>query len=101
MSIAAIKIATGIETANCSSCAYLGRESDGGEPEYSVSWPVCEKFPRYEYLKSFPFKKEMACWHPDFWDSKFANEIRTADNEEVNELCDRFRAAVEEAERAA
>jgi hypothetical protein len=94
MSIAAIKIATGIECANCSTCRNLGQESDGGEPEYSISWDVCNKFPRYEHLKSFPFRKEMDCWQPDFWYSKFAKEIRTGQDEEVLSLIAKYRDAL-------
>jgi hypothetical protein len=97
MSIDAIKIATGIECANCSTCCYLGSESDGGEPEYSTSWPVCRKFPQYEYLKSFPFRKEMRCWEPEFWVSKFAEEIRTGEDAEVLSKIGEFAAARDKA----
>lgn len=74
-----VKEATGIERANCENCANLGSESDGGEPEYSVSWPVCHKFERYEHLKPFPFKTEQKCWEPDFWASKFTDMVDGSD----------------------
>lgn len=74
-----MKAAMGIQCANCETCAYLGNESDGGEPECSVSWPVCEKFERYEHLKPFPFKTEQKCWEPDFWVSKFTDNIDGSD----------------------
>lgn len=95
MNTIAIKALTGIDCANCSTCAHLGSESDGGFPEYSMSWPVCREHPHYENLKSFPFKKEMKCWWPDFWQSKFAEEIRTGEQEEVMGLIGKFRAAIE------
>ena len=70
-----IKERLGIDKANCHSCIYLGSDNDGGEPEYSVSWPVCTKFERYQYLKPFPFNTEQKCWQPDFWQSKFTKLI--------------------------
>jgi hypothetical protein len=70
---AAVKAATGIEVANCQTCHYLGSESDGAE--YSTGWPSCGKVDRYQWLKSFPFKKEMRCWEPSFWHSKFAEHF--------------------------
>lgn len=71
--------AMGINVANCASCVHLGSEDDGGEPEYSISWPTCNKVERYQYLKSFPFKKEMKCWSPEFWHSKFADMVDGSD----------------------
>jgi hypothetical protein len=70
-----VKAAVGIATANCESCRFLGSDGDGGEPEYAVDWPVCNKVDRYQYLTSFPFKKEMSCWEPNFWHSKFAEQL--------------------------
>lgn len=75
MSHEQMKAAVGIARANCESCVHLGCESDGGEPEYAVAWPACDKVARYQYLKSFPFKKEMGCWEPNFWYSKFAEQL--------------------------
>jgi hypothetical protein len=96
-----VKSATGIAVANCKSCAFLGSDGDGGEPEYAVDWPVCDKVARYQNLRSFPFKKEMPCWEPNFWESKFADEMtqddldRFADDPESATA--RFFAAVREA----
>lgn len=87
-----IKIAVGIEKANCSTCAYLGSESDGGEPEYSQSWSVCRQFPRYEFLKPFPFKTEQKCWVPEFWHSKHTSMIDGSD-ESVDKAIDAFVSA--------
>lgn len=57
---------------SCSECIHLGSESDGGEPEYAKSWPVCRMFPRYEYLKTFPFKRApSSCFELDFFSSAF------------------------------
>jgi len=89
----AMKERVGIECANCKSCAYLGYEEDGGYPESNISWPSCEKFERYQYLKPFPFKTEQKCWEPEFWYSKFADEIKTREDTEVNSAIVNFAAA--------
>jgi len=92
----AIKKATGIKKANCHSCAYLSSESCGGEPEYSVSWPICSKkgHERYEHLKPFPFKTEQKCWKPEFWASKFADDI-DGSHDSVMSAIERFKQAVD------
>jgi hypothetical protein len=69
-----LKLASGISVANCATCGNLGSEDDGGDPPCR-SWPICHRFDRYGYLRSFPFKKEMSCWTPHFWHSKFADKI--------------------------
>jgi len=86
-----VKDITGIQCANCSTCKSLGYEGDGSE--YAPSWPVCREFPAYEHLKSFPFKKEMKCWYPDFWHSIFANQIKTP--EDVMVLMVEFHTAIQ------
>lgn len=88
-----LKERTGIECANCESCVYLGSESDGNYPEFAISWPVCRKFERYQYLKPFPFKTEQKCWEPDFWASKFAEKIDGSD-ESVLSAIDDFKQAI-------
>jgi len=90
-----IKRATGIECANCSTCLHLGTDGDG--PEYNGNWPICSKTERYSYLRSFPFKKEMKCWEPNFWYSKFANGIKTGSDAEMERLSNRFREALDAA----
>lgn len=90
-----LKEAAGVTTANCESCCHLGSEGDG--PEYNGSWPVCDKIERYGFLKSFPFKKEMPCWYPEFWASKFSEEIRTGSDEEHERICAKWHAALAEA----
>lgn len=87
-----MKAATGIKCANCETCQNLGSDGDG--PEYNGSWPICNKVDRFGYLKSFPFKKEMKCWEPDFWQSKFTDKIQTAEDDEMKRLADAFWAAV-------
>lgn len=79
-----------LANAGCISCAYLGSENDGAEPEYSKSWPICERFPRYSALKSFPFKKKMPCFRLDFWQSEFAEKIVTGEHEEILKLMDEW-----------
>lgn len=65
-----LKKITGIEHANCFTCAHLGSYSEGDFGEHS--WLECDKHLARSNLKSFPFKKEMPCWEPEFWHSKFA-----------------------------
>lgn len=47
---------------SCAKCRYLGSEDDGNYPEFAISWPACDLVERYQYLKSFPFKKRMPCF---------------------------------------
>lgn len=49
---------------SCHKCRFLGSEDDGNFPEFMLSWPSCDKVDRYQYLKSFPFKKRMSCFRP-------------------------------------
>lgn len=88
-----LKIALGIDTANCSSCFQLGTEGDGYE--YNGTWPICNKIDRMGYLKSFPFKKEMKCWQPDFWHSKFSAMIKNGTDEEMENASSAYREAYE------
>ena len=83
----------GIKKANCGTCAYLGTETDGNYVEFAIEWPICEKVERYQYLKSFPFKKEMPCWEPEFWHSKQAGLIKTGSNAELKFAIKSFVAA--------
>lgn len=85
-----IKKRLGIENANCETCSYLGTEDDGNYAEFAISWPTCQKFERYQYLKSFPFKKEMPCWEPGFWHSKFASGMKKGTHKELMFLLDKF-----------
>jgi hypothetical protein len=78
-----MKEAVGIPTANCLTCSHLGSEDDGGYPEYAVSWSVCRKFKRYEFLKPFPFKTEQKCWEPEFWHSKFTKLIKSGNTKKL------------------
>jgi hypothetical protein len=89
-----LKAICGVEKANCEACAYLGSEDDGNWPEYAISWYICEKYPAFENLKSFPFKKERPCWWPDFWKSSFC-ELKEGTDEEVNAAIEAFRKATD------
>lgn len=89
-----LKKATGIATANCETCAYLTTDGDGNYPEKEITWLICGKIPRMGNLKSFPFKKEMECWHPEFWQSKFAGMIKTGTDEEVRRVSNAFANAI-------
>jgi len=85
-----IKIAIGIKTANCQTCTYLGTDGDGNYPEMGVTWPTCLKYQNYENLRSFPFKKEMKCWKPNFWHSKFATMLYLGSYKEMKCLVYEF-----------
>lgn len=93
---AKMKAAVGVKCANCETCKHLGSDGDG--PEYNGSWPVCNKVDRYGYLRSFPFKKDMPCWEPDFWKSKFCQDMKTGTEAELGRLVKQYRKAVEEAQ---
>ena len=84
--------AMGIEVASCKTCLHLGSDDDGNFPEFVISWPICNKVDRYQYLKSFPFKKEMDCWEPEFWHSKFADMVNGCD-ESMGAACKAYRIA--------
>jgi len=78
-----LKEACGVGLANCATCDCLGSDDDGAE--YTVnSWPVCTKIERFTNLRSFPFKKEMKCWEPGFWLTKFPDMITTGDDADVD-----------------
>lgn len=83
-----IKKQMGIEIANCESCQHLGHDSAGSDDPCEPSWPICTKKEneRFNNLKSFPFTKEMPCWTPEFWHSKFAGMIKTGSKREMNKL---------------
>lgn len=91
-----IKLAVGISCANCDSCAYRGSDGDGAE--FSSSWDTCDKKgnERFQYLKPFPFKTEQKCWKPNFWASKFANNINGT-SESVLTAISEFTKALEKA----
>ena len=90
-----MKSIMGINKANCETCSHLGTEDDGNWPEYAISWSVCRKFPKFEHLKPFPFKKERPCWEPEFWQSKFAERIKHGEDWEVLMLIENFVVARE------
>jgi len=94
-----LKMAVGIETANCGTCAYRGTDDDGNFPEHAISWHVCTKSGREHVsnLKSFPFAKEQPCWEPEFWCSSFAEKIKTGTREEVDALFAEFLDAINNA----
>ena len=89
-----IKKATGIECANCSTCRHKGTDGDGYE--YNGEWDICEhpdkRIQQYSNLKTFPFKKDMKCWEPNFWHSKFADRIK--EELDIQEFCDDFHHTV-------
>jgi hypothetical protein len=87
-----LKTLMGIEKGNCETCSHLGSDGDGYE--YNGSWPVCHKHDKYSYLKSFPFKKEMNCWSPDFWFSRFVEIIKNGTDKELDESAKHFRFAL-------
>jgi hypothetical protein len=76
-----LKEKLGIKNANCSTCSCIDDVGDG--PEYNGSWLVCSKIARMGNLKSFPFKKDMKCWQPSFWHSKFTDFLDGTGESEV------------------
>lgn len=42
------------------------------------------------YLKSFPFLKDMKCWEPTFWASKFAKNVEPEEGGNYSKLYDEF-----------
>ena len=74
-----MKEVMGIPCANCATCRHLGSDDDGGEPECSQSWPVCELYAEHAQNPSFPFATEMPCWEPEFWHSRFAEMVDHTD----------------------
>ncbi len=91
-----LKEKMGIDVANCETCLHLGSDGDGNYPEIEITWPTCNKIERMGNLKSFPFKKEMKCWEPDFWMSKFSEMIKTGTAKEVEKAGDAFYLALNE-----
>lgn len=89
-----IKKATGIKNANCDTCLWLGSDGDGYE--YNGTWPICENpdMANVNNLKSFPFKKDMKCWQPEFWASKFPDMIKKGTPEEMNMAAVEFSRAI-------
>lgn len=47
---------------SCNKCRNMGTESDGNFAEFIQIWPSCEMNDKYQWLKSFPFKKRMPCF---------------------------------------
>ena len=86
----AVLAATGIDTADCSTCAHKSTDDDGSE--YSCeSWDICTKYEAFNNLTSFPFKKRRGCWVPEFWVSKFPNLIKIGESEEVSNAISEFK----------
>lgn len=98
MSMARVKILKellGIPEANCRSCCHMTYESEGDYGEYT--WNECSKKPAMSHLRSFPFRKDMKCWEPCYWSSKFVdqNNIYNWDDKDYDEKIKQFRKIVE------
>lgn len=59
---------------NCSNCAYLWDDGESVDGYTLYNFYRCHKRPEVENLKSFPFKKEQACFQKEFWLTEFADE---------------------------
>ena len=94
-----MKLATGIDTANCLTCSNLGKDGDG--PEYNGNWPICTegKNERFPGSKGFPFKKEMPCWEPEFWFSMFSFMIKSGTEEERDAAYLAYRESIDSVDR--
>lgn len=90
-----IKRAVGITDASCNTCIHIDDVGDGYE--YGGSSYVCDKPGRMHVsnLKGFPFQTDQECWVPNFWHSKFADRIKTGEDEEVKALMKQFRDKIE------
>lgn len=91
--VLSLRDAAGIQVANCSNCEHCRHQSDGDYGE--ISWHECAKVERYQWLKSFPFKKMMSCWEPSFWHSKFADSIDPEEGTEYEDAIREFNAAMQ------
>jgi len=89
-----MKEAVGIDVANCETCIHRQNCSDGDYGEYK--WFECGKNGQrhYSYLNTFPFKKEMKCWEPSFWSSKFFNDEVFEGSNEFAIAVQKFKEAV-------
>lgn len=67
-----------VSTVGCTSCSHYSSESDGERGEIFCGHR-CELNPRWQNLKSFPFKKKMKCHVLGFWHSNFAEELNGDD----------------------
>ena len=93
-----LKEKMGISVANCKTCMHRGSDGDGNYPEIEVTCPICDKIERMGNLNAFPFKKEMKCWEPEFWCSRFVDTIKNGTDEEVQLAVDAFCKAKESIE---
>lgn len=65
----------------CVNCHHYEEERAGYEEGNYIERQECMKRPRISNLRSFPFKKEQACFVPDFWLSEFAKEVNASDSD--------------------
>jgi hypothetical protein len=89
-----IKKKLGIKVANCMSCNNRYVEDEGDEYS-SCAFHACESFPYYSNLKSFPFKKEMSCWSPDFWSSSLVENVDLSNESEYNKVVKEFQDIID------
>jgi len=83
-----------VKHANCETCRFYSEASyDYYAGEYDA--PECGKYPCYPNLKSFPFKKEMECWRPDFFATQLVFEMDATD-ESIEKTTQKFWRIVEE-----
>ena len=95
-----LKQALGVANAKCSACAYLGDDSD--DP-YSGPCHICEnpKKRGVDNLKSFPFKKDMSCWKPEFWCTNLPGQLLSGKDPdaELDRLYAEFHKIIEDHSR--
>lgn len=89
-----MKAAMGVDRANCEACCHYERAYTSHEYPLDYDPPACHKKGREHVgnLKSFPFQTEQKCFEPDFWWTKYAEEIN-GDDEHDKEVAKRFREA--------
>jgi hypothetical protein len=59
---------------NCSNCEFIFDDGESVDGYTLYNAYRCHKRPNVENLKSFPFKKEQACFQLNFWLSEFADQ---------------------------
>lgn len=91
-----IKKELGLEDCSCLSCCHCRHETDGDYGEIDWGWR-CDKEGRefVSNLKSFPFKKNQECFFPEFWLTRFAENINGEDKHD-NQIYASYRRTLRE-----
>ncbi len=95
-----LKLVLDIPNAHCQTCVHYEEDWDGENCQiYCGSYCHNENRPNHEALsnlKSFPFKSDQSCWHPEFWCGSLPIQEISNDGEFID-IAGRFYASVIEA----